>query len=92
MDIAPDVAAKVTRLRELLGTFDSVLVAFSGGVDSSFLLHEAAMVLGPRCIAPFDARTGNPRALGRISTRPGPVHAPPQTGMGARPLRYWSRS
>ena len=51
MDIAPDVAAKVTRLRELLGTFDSVLVAFSGGVDSSFLLHEAAAVLGPRCLA-----------------------------------------
>jgi len=51
VDIAPDVAAKVTRLRELLGTFDSVLVAFSGGVDSSFLLHEAAAVLGPRCLA-----------------------------------------
>jgi uncharacterized protein len=49
--MAPDVAAKVTRLRELLGTFDSVLVAFSGGVDSSFLLHEAAAVLGPRCVA-----------------------------------------
>jgi len=46
-----EVASKVTRLRELLGTFDSVLVAFSGGVDSSFLLHEAAAVLGPRCVA-----------------------------------------
>jgi uncharacterized protein len=28
-----------------------VLVAFSGGVDSSFLLHEAAAALGPRCLA-----------------------------------------
>jgi uncharacterized protein len=46
-----DVTPKVTRLRELLGGLDSVLVAFSGGVDSSFLLHEAAAVLGPRCLA-----------------------------------------
>jgi uncharacterized protein len=46
-----DVEAKVARLRALLGTLDSALVAFSGGVDSSFLLHEAAAVLGPRCLA-----------------------------------------
>jgi uncharacterized protein len=46
-----DVAPKVARLHELLGSLDSVLVAFSGGVDSSFLLHEAAAVLGPRCLA-----------------------------------------
>ena len=46
-----DASPKVARLHELLGTFDSVLVAFSGGVDSSFLLHEAAAVLGPRCLA-----------------------------------------
>jgi uncharacterized protein len=46
-----DVEPKVARLRELLGTFDSALVAFSGGVDSSFLLHEAAAVLGSRCMA-----------------------------------------
>jgi uncharacterized protein len=44
-------SAKVARLRELLGTLDSVLVAFSGGVDSSYLLHEASAVLGPRCLA-----------------------------------------
>jgi uncharacterized protein len=45
------VEAKVAHLRELLGALDGALVAFSGGVDSSFLLHEAASVLGPRCIA-----------------------------------------
>ena len=42
---------KIARLRELLGSLDSALVAFSGGVDSSYLLHEAATVLGPRCLA-----------------------------------------
>ena len=43
--------AKRARLRDVLGSLDSALVAFSGGVDSSFLLHEAAAALGPRCIA-----------------------------------------
>jgi pyridinium-3,5-biscarboxylic acid mononucleotide sulfurtransferase len=42
---------KVDGLRSLLGQLDAVLVAFSGGVDSSFLLHVAADVLGPRCLA-----------------------------------------
>lgn len=42
---------KVDHLRSLLGELDAVLVAFSGGVDSSFLLHVAAGVLGPRCLA-----------------------------------------
>jgi uncharacterized protein len=43
--------AKVERLRGLLGEIPSALVAFSGGVDSSFLLRVAADVLGPRCVA-----------------------------------------
>jgi uncharacterized protein len=43
--------AKVERLRGLLTEIPSALVAFSGGVDSSFLLRVAAEVLGPRCIA-----------------------------------------
>ncbi|GIW40057.1 MAG: adenine nucleotide alpha hydrolase [Candidatus Binatia bacterium] len=43
--------AKLERLRLLLGRMDSALLAFSGGVDSSFLLRVARDVLGPRLVA-----------------------------------------
>jgi len=42
---------KLHRLRSLLGELDSALVAFSGGVDSTFLLRVAHEVLGDRCVA-----------------------------------------
>jgi len=48
---AADIDAKVDRLRHLLTACDSVLVAFSGGVDSTFLVRVAHEVLGPRCLA-----------------------------------------
>jgi uncharacterized protein len=43
--------AKLARLRTLLAEIPSVLVAYSGGVDSSFLLRVAHDVLGDRCVA-----------------------------------------
>lgn len=43
--------AKSARLRAILGELDSALVAFSGGVDSTFLLRVAHDVLGDRCVA-----------------------------------------
>ena len=46
-----DLEAKVDRLRALLAELPSALVAFSGGVDSSFLLRVAGEVLGDRCVA-----------------------------------------
>jgi pyridinium-3,5-biscarboxylic acid mononucleotide sulfurtransferase len=46
-----DLDAKLDRLRALLGELPSALVAFSGGVDSSFLLRVASEVLGDRCTA-----------------------------------------
>src|SRR5215470_11284859 len=42
---------KLGRLRTLLGALESALVAFSGGVDSTFLLRVAHDVLGTRCTA-----------------------------------------
>ena len=45
------VDAKLARLRETLAAFPSALIAFSGGVDSAFLLRVAAEALGARCTA-----------------------------------------
>ncbi|MBM4297329.1 MAG: ATP-dependent sacrificial sulfur transferase LarE [Deltaproteobacteria bacterium] len=43
--------AKFQRLTRLLGATDRLLVAFSAGVDSTFLLKAAHMTLGERAIA-----------------------------------------
>ena len=43
--------SKLDALRAAIATCDQIVVAFSGGVDSAFLLKVAADVLGPRCHA-----------------------------------------
>lgn len=43
--------SKLDRLRELLRSFDSCLVAYSGGVDSVFLARVAFDVLGDKALA-----------------------------------------
>ncbi len=45
------LSSKITLLRELLAELDSVVVCFSGGVDSSYLLAESILVLGDRATA-----------------------------------------
>lgn len=45
------VAEKLTRLRDLLGEMDGVVVAYSGGADSAFLADVAHEVLGDRAEA-----------------------------------------
>jgi uncharacterized protein len=42
---------KLAKLREVIGGYESALVCFSGGVDSTFLLRVAHDVLGERCTA-----------------------------------------
>jgi uncharacterized protein len=42
---------RLDHLRGLLGELPSALVAFSGGVDSTFLVRVARDVLGDRCVA-----------------------------------------
>jgi uncharacterized protein len=44
-------APKLARLKQALGALDGALVAFSGGVDSAFVLAVAREVLGDRAVA-----------------------------------------
>ena len=47
----PTTEEKLEKLNSILGQMASVLVAYSGGVDSTFLLSVAAEVLGPKAVA-----------------------------------------
>jgi uncharacterized protein len=53
-------AAKLAELERMLREMDRVLVCFSGGVDSSFLLRVARDVLGARAIALTTVSPTNP--------------------------------
>ena len=45
-----DLAQRLAELDRLIGSYGSVLVAFSGGADSAFVLARAAAVLGPAAV------------------------------------------
>ena len=51
MDISPDIRNKENALVERIKAAGKLAVAFSGGVDSTYLLYKAHQVLGDDCIA-----------------------------------------
>jgi pyridinium-3,5-biscarboxylic acid mononucleotide sulfurtransferase len=54
-----DLAQRLTDLDRVLGSYGSVLVAFSGGADSAFVLARAAAVLGPAAVVAATAVSGS---------------------------------
>ncbi len=46
-----DIESKFDKLKEFLLSFESVLLAFSGGVDSTFLLKVSKEVLGRNVVS-----------------------------------------
>jgi uncharacterized protein len=54
-------SVKFDRLREILGSYGSCLVAYSGGVDSVFLAYVARQVLGEKTLAAIADSASLPR-------------------------------
>lgn len=83
-DLAADLAVKLARLDDRLAEIGSVLVAFSGGADSAFLLAAAAGRLGPaRVVAATAVSPSLPAeelaAAGRVAREIGVDHVLPTT-------------
>lgn len=62
IDVADAYSEKLARLRARLEALDSIAVAFSGGVDSSVLLHAAKDVLGSSAVGVIADSPSLPRS------------------------------
>jgi uncharacterized protein len=51
MKLNEELQVKYSRLRRIIASLDSVIVAFSGGIDSSLVAYVAAEILGQRALA-----------------------------------------
>jgi len=64
-----DTNAKQAKLHRILSEMDSVLVAFSGGVDSAYLAVEAHRTLGTRALAVTGESPSYPEHQRRLAAR-----------------------
>jgi uncharacterized protein len=49
--MTPELSDKYQHLQNVIGTYDSLIVAFSGGIDSSLVAYVAGQVLGDKALA-----------------------------------------
>jgi uncharacterized protein len=49
--MTPELRDKYQHLQNVIGTYDSLIVAFSGGIDSSLVAYVAGQVLGDKALA-----------------------------------------
>jgi uncharacterized protein len=64
-----ELQRKAARLEARLGELESVVVAFSGGVDSAFLAVTASRILGPHALAVTAASASYPEAHRQLALR-----------------------
>ena len=60
--MSPDLKTKQQKLEDLIRPWPSAFVAYSGGVDSAFLLHAAHRILGPKVVGILGDSPSLPRA------------------------------
>lgn len=69
LDVPVDVDAKAQAVARILSDLGSVIVAFSGGVDSAYLAVTAHAVLGPRALAITADSPSYPERHRELATR-----------------------